>query len=87
MITSVWQPALTEFKPDLLLISAGFDAHAADPISQAYLTEDDYYWVSEKLQTWTRGATEGRVVSVLEGGYNLSVLGPCTEAHLRGLTA
>ena len=87
LVTSVWQPALTEFRPDLLLISAGFDAHAADPISQANLDEEDYYWVSEQLQRWTHDSTRGKVVSILEGGYNLSVLGPCTEAHLRGLTA
>ena len=87
LISSVWGPALTGFSPDILFISAGFDAHAQDGISQAYLTEEDYYWVSQKLQEWTIESTEGRVVSILEGGYNLSVLGPSVEAHLQGLLA
>lgn len=85
LLKTVWQPALNEFKPDLLLISAGFDAHQQDSISQTYLTEDDYFWISQELQSWTKDSTGGRVISILEGGYNLAVLGPCVEAHLQGL--
>ncbi|MBT8449245.1 MAG: histone deacetylase family protein [Gammaproteobacteria bacterium] len=85
LIETKWQTVLSEFEPDLLLISAGFDAHKEDAISQANLTEEDYFWVSKKLQLWTHDSTKGRVVSILEGGYNLDVLGPCVEAHLQGL--
>lgn len=78
-------PALQDFAPELLLISAGFDAHESDPLAQLCLHEDDYRWVTEKLKQLADSHAQGRLVSVLEGGYSLSALGPCVEAHLQAL--
>ncbi len=73
-------PAVAGFAPDLLMISAGFDAHRDDPLAQMALAEDDFEWVTREL---CRLAP--RVVSVLEGGYNLDALPTCVAAHLRGM--
>ena len=73
------------FKPDFILISAGFDAHAADPMAHMRLTADDYYWVADQLCGLAREMCGGRVVSVLEGGYDLRALAQSAAAHVRGL--
>lgn len=78
-------PALQEFAPELLFVSAGFDAHVNDPLAQLCLREDDYRWVTEELKRVADTYSEGRLVSVLEGGYSLSSLGSCVEAHLEAL--
>ena len=78
-------PALDAFRPDLLLISAGFDAHKSDPLAQLMLEEEDYSWVTEKLLEIAYRHAEGRVVSALEGGYDLAALGASAAAHLRVL--
>ena len=78
-------PALDAFAPELLIISAGFDAHHADPLAELRLTERDFAWVSEHLVTLAERHARGRVVSVLEGGYNLDALAASAAAHVRAL--
>jgi acetoin utilization deacetylase AcuC-like enzyme len=78
-------PALDAFRPEMLLISAGFDAHRADPLAQLRLDESDYVWATEQLLDLARQHAGGRVVSTLEGGYDLAALGACAAAHVRVL--
>jgi len=78
-------PALSIFKPELLIISAGFDAHAADPLAQLRLHEADFTWVTQKLLGLADKRCPKRVVSLLEGGYDLAALAACTAAHVRAL--
>jgi len=80
-------PALTDFAPDLLLISAGFDAHAADPLGGLRLVEADFAWVTEILTRFAAKQCSGRIVSVLEGGYDLAALGASAAAHVEVLMA
>ncbi|MEM6739534.1 MAG: histone deacetylase family protein [Pseudomonadota bacterium] len=79
-------PALEDFAPELVLISAGFDAHAADPLAQLNLVEDDFAWVTARLCEIAAGSAAGRVVSALEGGYDLAALGASVAAHVEVLT-
>lgn len=74
-----------KFKPDLVLISAGFDSHAADPLGQLKLEDDDFVALTRAVKAWADEACGGRVVSCLEGGYNLSTLGPTVREHVRAL--
>jgi acetoin utilization deacetylase AcuC-like enzyme len=78
-------PALDAFRPELVLISAGFDAHRSDPLAQLMLEEADYIWVTERLLDIARQHAKGRVVATLEGGYNLAALAASAAAHLRVL--
>jgi acetoin utilization deacetylase AcuC-like enzyme len=78
-------PALHDFSPDLLLISAGFDAHRDDPLAQIELAEADFAWVTERLLEMAEKHAGGRVVSTLEGGYNLDALGRSAAAHVQML--
>ncbi len=80
-------PALRRFEPDFLLISAGFDAHADDPLAGLQFHEDDYAWVTEELLAVARESCGGRVVSTLEGGYNLAALAASAAAHVGALMA
>ncbi len=80
-------PSLRAFEPELLLISAGFDAHAADPLAQINLQTDDYAWVTEQLLEVADECCDGRVVAVLEGGYDLDALRESAMAHVRTLMA
>jgi acetoin utilization deacetylase AcuC-like enzyme len=80
-----WLPVLTDFKPQMIFISAGFDAHLEDDMASLGLVEDDYAWVTEKLMGVAAEHAEGRVVSVLEGGYDLSALGRSAAAHIKTL--
>ncbi|MCP4272559.1 MAG: histone deacetylase family protein [Gammaproteobacteria bacterium] len=84
-VTDVWLPALNNFKPELILISAGFDAHAEDDISNIRLVENDYRWVTEQMVAVAAQYAGGRIVSVLEGGYALSALGRSVTAHIDAL--
>ncbi|RHW75091.1 histone deacetylase family protein [Colwellia sp. RSH04] len=84
-ISEHWLPALKKFKPDIIFISAGFDAHIEDDMSQVSLTEADYRWVTDELKTIANEYSQGRIVSVLEGGYSLSALGRSVVAHINGL--
>jgi acetoin utilization deacetylase AcuC-like enzyme len=76
-------PALEIFKPELLIISAGFDAHAADPLAQLRLREPDFLWVTEALLAVADAHCPGRVVSLLEGGYDLDALASSAAVHVR----
>ena len=78
----VWLPALRAFEPELLLISAGFDAHADDPLAGLNWHEDDYAHLTASLVTLARALGHGRVVSMLEGGYDLDALGRSVVAHV-----
>lgn len=78
-------PQLEAFAPDMLLMSAGFDAHYADPLAALALTEADYAWVTEALCRAVARHGQGRVVSALEGGYDLDALAASTQAHVQAL--
>ena len=75
-------PALENFKPEIIIISAGFDAHKDDPLGKINLTEDDYVWVTRELQKIADRHAKGRIVSMLEGGYNLTSLANSATAHV-----
>jgi acetoin utilization deacetylase AcuC-like enzyme len=85
MVSAQLLPALDSFAPDLVMISAGFDAHARDPLADLYLTEHDYSWITAELMEIADRHAGGRIVSVLEGGYDLRALTICTAAHVRAL--
>ena len=80
-----WLPALDAFRPQLILVSAGFDAHAADPLGDLLLAEEDFAWVTGLIVDAAAQSAEGRIVSVLEGGYDLPALGRSVAAHLQAL--
>jgi acetoin utilization deacetylase AcuC-like enzyme len=84
-VESAWLPALDAFRPDLLMISAGFDGHIEDSMTGLCLTERDFLWVTRRLREVAQHYAQGRVVSVLEGGYALPALGRCVAAHLDAL--
>ena len=85
LIETKWMPRLEAFKPEMIFISAGFDAHREDDLGQMGLTEQDYAWITERLKSVARRHSNGRIVLSLEGGYNLSALGRSVEAHIRVL--
>ncbi|ADL55406.1 histone deacetylase family protein [Gallionella capsiferriformans] len=85
-VTQHWLPALAAFSPQLLIISAGFDAHREDDMGGLALREADYAWVTGQLKTLAEQHAAQRIVSVLEGGYSLSALGRSVTAHIRELS-
>jgi acetoin utilization deacetylase AcuC-like enzyme len=85
-VTNRWLPALETFKPELLLISAGFDAHWEDDMSMIMLVDSDYGWVTEQLKLIAEKYCHRRIVSVLEGGYELHALGRSAMAHIKVLS-
>ncbi len=85
LIEQAWMPRLEEFKPEMIFISAGFDAHREDDLGQLGLTEQDYTWITMRIKDIARQHSKGRIVSSLEGGYNLGALGRSVEAHVRVL--
>jgi acetoin utilization deacetylase AcuC-like enzyme len=78
-------PALDAFGPDLIIVSAGFDAHKADPLAQLRVETEDFAWLTASLMARARNLCQGRLVSVLEGGYDLKALAESAAAHVRGL--
>jgi acetoin utilization deacetylase AcuC-like enzyme len=84
-IEKVWVPRLEEFKPEMIFISAGFDAHREDDLGQLGLVEADYTWITRRIKDVAKRHAQGRIVSSLEGGYNLDALGRAAEAHIRAL--
>ena len=78
-------PALSDFGPDFIFISAGFDAHRADPLGGLLLVEDDFVWATREIAGVARDVCAGRVVSFLEGGYDLKALGASAAAHVAAL--
>jgi acetoin utilization deacetylase AcuC-like enzyme len=85
LVLEHWLPALHAFRPQMLFVSAGFDAHREDDIGGMGLVEADYAWITEQIMAVARRHAEGRIVSCLEGGYNLSALGRSVVAHVRAL--
>jgi acetoin utilization deacetylase AcuC-like enzyme len=85
----VWEgvilPALADFEPEFLLISAGFDAHEADPLASLRLTEEDFIWATRRLMEIADEHCEGRIVSTLEGGYDLGALARSAAVHVKAL--
>jgi acetoin utilization deacetylase AcuC-like enzyme len=86
-VERVWMPALDRFKPQLVFVSAGFDAHREDPLAYLNLEDEDYRWVTQRLVEVANRHAEGRVVSTLEGGYNTRALARCVVEHVRVLAA
>jgi acetoin utilization deacetylase AcuC-like enzyme len=84
-VREVWIPALEEFEPQLVLFSAGFDAHAEDDMAMLRFTDSDYGWVTQAVAEIARRHAGGRMVSMLEGGYALSALGRSAVQHIRVL--
>ena len=84
-ISDRWMPALQDFAPQMIFISAGFDAHRDDDMSMVNLTDADYRWVSEQIVQVASAFAGGRIVSTLEGGYELHSLARCVENHVRVL--
>lgn len=86
LVSDIWLPQLRAFQPELLFVSAGFDAHREDEMGQLGMVEADYAWITEQLMAVADQCAHGRVVSMLEGGYNLSALGRSAVAHIRSLS-
>ena len=84
-MTGTWLPALEEFRPQMLFFSAGFDAHVEDDMAMLRFTDGDYGWVTEQVKTIADRHAEGRMVSLLEGGYALGALGRSAVQHIRVL--
>ncbi len=78
-------PRLSEFKPELVIISAGFDAHMRDPLANINLAEADFIWATQKIMDVADSCAGGRVISLLEGGYDLQALGNSVAAHVATL--
>jgi len=86
-IEADWLPALQNFRPDILLISAGFDAHRDDPLAGLMLEDDDYMWLGQWLRSQADTLCEGRMISMLEGGYNVDALARSVGHYLEGSQA
>ena len=85
LIETHWLPRLHEHQPEMIFISAGFDAHRDDDLGQMGLVEADYAWITQQIKSVAKQYGKGRIVSCLEGGYNLDALGRSVEAHVRAL--
>lgn len=85
LVTEKWMPALHAHRPEMIFISAGFDAHREDDIGQMGLIEADYAWITQQVMAIAKQYAQGRIVSCLEGGYNLSALGRSVVAHVKAL--
>jgi acetoin utilization deacetylase AcuC-like enzyme len=85
LVEAQWLPRLESFAPQMIFISAGFDAHREDDMGQMGLVEADYAWITQKLMEVADRHAFSRIVSTLEGGYNLSALGRSVAAHVRTL--
>ncbi len=86
-VEKYWIPALDSYQPQLVFVSAGFDAHRDDPLAYLKLEDEDYRWITEKLVQVADRHAGGRVVSTLEGGYNVQALGRCVVEHVGVLVA
>ncbi len=84
-VSEHWLPRLTEFAPQLIFISAGFDGHQADPLADFNLIDEDFAWITRRLCEIADQSAQGRIVSSLEGGYDLHALARCVEAHLKAM--
>ncbi len=80
-----WWPAIESFKPQMIFVSAGFDAHQADQLASIQWNDQDYVWVTEQIVKMADQFAQGRIVSMLEGGYDLNALARCASLHVAGL--
>ena len=78
-------PAIQNFAPDLILVSAGFDAHQRDPLAQLEVQDEDYLWITKEICELSTDCCQGRVASILEGGYDLQALASASRSHVQGL--
>ena len=85
LVEKHWLPRLEAFRPEMIFVSAGFDAHREDDLGQLGLVEADYTWLTRQIKDIAKRHAKGRIVSSLEGGYNLDALGRSVEAHVRAL--
>ena len=85
LVSQHWIPRLEAYRPEMIFISAGFDAHRDDDLGQMGLVEQDFAWITERIKTVADRHAQGRIVSCLEGGYNLDALARSVEAHVRVL--
>ncbi|WKB52648.1 histone deacetylase family protein [Eleftheria terrae] len=85
LVEAIWMPRLERFKPEMIFISAGFDAHREDDLGQLGLVEADYEWLTRRIKEVAERHAKGRIVSCLEGGYSLSALARSVAAHVRVL--
>jgi acetoin utilization deacetylase AcuC-like enzyme len=85
VVEKIWLPALDEFEPQMVFVSAGFDAHRDDDMASLGLVETDYAWVTKQIVNVAARYAEGRIVSTLEGGYNLKALARSVAVHVREL--
>ena len=84
-VTDHWMPALERFQPEMIFVSAGFDAHRDDDMSYISLTDADFQWIIEEIVRVADISASGRIVSALEGGYEIHSLARCAETHIRVL--
>jgi len=84
-ITASWMPALESFKPELIIVSAGFDAHDEDPLAGLRLVDADFVWITRQIMDVANRYADGRIVSMLEGGYALPALSRAASAHVKVL--
>lgn len=84
-VADAWFDKLNEFAPELIFFSAGFDAHRDDPLAELELVKEDYVWLTNEIANIAKKHAKGRMISVLEGGYNLDVLKECVPAHVKAL--
>ena len=82
-VSEHWLPALKQFQPEIIFVSAGFDAHRDDDMSHVSLTDADFRWVTEQIVQVAEASASGRIISALEGGYELNSLARCVESHVR----
>lgn len=85
IVNTYWLPRLRQLKPQLLLFSAGFDAHQDDNMAQLQLNDEDFAWITHQVMQATASSTQGRVLSMLEGGYDLASLSRSVQAHIQVL--
>ena len=84
-VSNHWLPALEAFQPEMVFVSAGFDAHRDDDMSNVSLVDADFFWVTEQIVNVAANSASGRIVSTLEGGYELRSLARCVELHIRAM--
>lgn len=84
-ISNSWWPAIEAHKPDLIFVSAGFDAHELDPLADINLTENDFRWITQEIVRYANQYAKGRIISALEGGYHLEALAASAHAHIEEL--
>ncbi len=84
-VQAAWFDKIAAFRPQLIFFSAGFDAHKNDPLAELGLTKEDYVWLTEQIAKIAKVHCEGKMISVLEGGYNLEVLAECVPAHVEAM--